>query len=205
MFVIGLTGGIGSGKSAVSDRFAQHGITIVDADVASRVVVEPGRPALTRIAEHFGAELITSSGTLDRALLRSKVFSSEQERKWLEALLHPLIAEEIQSGLANSRSPYTVLVSPLLLETTQHSYVDRILVVDVPVELQLRRTMARDKNSESQVRAIIAAQMARDTRRSRADDLISNDGSLEQLQQQVDALHQRYLALAAAKAAGAPA
>ncbi|HNL31681.1 MAG TPA: dephospho-CoA kinase, partial [Pseudomonadales bacterium] len=158
MFVIGLTGGIGSGKSAVSDRFAQHGITIVDADVASRVVVEPGRPALTRIAEHFGAELITSSGTLDRALLRSKVFSSEQERKWLEALLHPLIAEEIQSGLANSRSPYTVLVSPLLLETTQHSYVDRILVVDVPVELQLRRTMARDNNSESQVRAIIAAQ-----------------------------------------------
>ncbi len=205
MFVIGLTGGIGSGKSAVSDRFAQHGITIVDADVASRVVVEPGRPALTRIAEHFGAELITSSGTLDRALLRSKVFSSEQERKWLEALLHPLIAEEIQSGLANSRSPYTVLVSPLLLETTQHSYVDRILVVDVPVELQLRRTMARDNNSESQVRAIIAAQMARDTRRSRADDLISNDGSLEQLQQQVDALHQRYLALATAKAAGAPA
>ena len=205
MFVIGLTGGIGSGKSAVSDRFAQHGITIVDADVASRVVVEPGRPALTRIAEHFGAELITSSGTLDRALLRSKVFSSEQERKWLEALLHPLIAEEIQSGLANSRSPYTVLVSPLLLETTQHSYVDRILVVDVPVELQLRRTMARDNNSESQVRAIIAAQMARDTRRSRADDLISNDGSLEQLQQQVDTLHQRYLALAAAKAAGAPA
>ncbi|HNN65136.1 MAG TPA: dephospho-CoA kinase [Pseudomonadales bacterium] len=205
MFVIGLTGGIGSGKSAVSDRFAQHGITIVDADVASRVVVEPGRPALTRIAEHFGAELITSSGTLDRALLRSKVFSSEQERKWLEALLHPLIAEEIQSGLANSRSPYTVLVSPLLLETTQHSYVDRILVVDVPVELQLHRTMARDNNSESQVRAIIAAQMARDTRRSRADDLISNDGSLEQLQQQVDALHQRYLALAAAKAAGAPA
>ncbi|MCB1617499.1 MAG: dephospho-CoA kinase, partial [Pseudomonadales bacterium] len=198
-------GGIGSGKSAVSDRFAQHGITIVDADVASRVVVEPGRPALARIAEHFGAELITSSGTLDRALLRSKVFSSEQERKWLEALLHPLIAEEIQSGLANSRSPYTVLVSPLLLETTQHSYVDRILVVDVPVELQLRRTMARDNNSESQVRAIIAAQMARDTRRSRADDLISNDGSLEQLQQQVDALHQRYLALAAAKAAGAPA
>ena len=205
MFVIGLTGGIGSGKSAVSDRFAQHGITIVDADVASRVVVEPGRPALTRIAEHFGAELITSSGTLDRALLRSKVFSSEQERKWLEALLHPLIAEEIQSGLANSRSPYTVLVSPLLLETTQHSYVDRILVVDVPVELQLHRTMARDNNSESQVRAIIAAQMARDTRRSRADDLISNDGSLEQLQQQVDTLHQRYLALAAAKAAGAPA
>ena len=202
---VGITGGIGSGKSAVSDRFAQHGITIVDADVASRVVVEPGRPALTRIAEHFGAELITSSGTLDRALLRSKVFSSEQERKWLEALLHPLIAEEIQSGLANSRSPYTVLVSPLLLETTQHSYVDRILVVDVPVELQLRRTMARDNNSESQVRAIIAAQMARDTRRSRADDLISNDGSLEQLQQQVDALHQRYLALAAAKAAGAPA
>lgn len=205
MFVIGLTGGIGSGKSAVSDRFAQHGITIVDADVASRVVVEPGRPALLRIADHFGAELITPSGTLDRALLRSKVFSSEQERKWLEALLHPLIAEEIQSGLANSRSPYTVLVSPLLLETTQHSYVDRILVVDVPVELQLRRTMARDNNSESQVRAIIAAQMERDTRRSRADDLISNDGSLEQLQQQVDALHQRYLALAAAKAGGAPA
>lgn len=202
MFVIGLTGGIGSGKSAVSDRFAQHGITIVDADVAARVVVEPGRPALDRIAEHFGAELITAAGALDRALLRSKVFSNESERKWLESLLHPLIAEEIQSGLINSRSPYTMLVSPLLLETTQHSYVDRVLVVDVPVELQLARTMARDNNSEAQVRAIIAAQLDREARRSRADDLIINDGSLDQLQQQVDALHQRYLALAAAKQQG---
>ncbi|MDY6829472.1 MAG: dephospho-CoA kinase [Pseudomonadota bacterium] len=200
MYVVGLTGGIGSGKTAVSDRFASHGVTVVDADLAARVVVEPGRPALSAIAEHFGSHLISAQGELDRAQLRAKVFADESERKWLEGLLHPLIADEIQQGLASAHSTYAILVSPLLLETTQHQFVDRILVVDAPVELQVARTMERDQNDEAQVRAIIAAQSNRDVRRDGADDILLNDGPLSALHAQVDALHQRYLGLAAEKA-----
>ena len=200
MYVVGLTGGIGSGKTAVSDRFASLGVTVVDADLASRVVVEPGRPALSAIAEHFGPQLINAQGELDRAQLRAKVFADESERKWLEALLHPLIAEEIQHGLASADSAYAILVSPLLLETAQHQLVDRVLVVDAPVELQVARTMERDQNDEAQVRAIIAAQTSRDARRGGADDILVNDGTRSALQAQVDALHQRYLDLAAQKA-----
>lgn len=193
MYVIGITGGIGSGKTAVSDRFAERGITIVDADVASRTVVEPGRPALARIAEHFGDALIAQDGSLDRAALRAKVFADEGERRWLEALLHPLIAEEIQRGLAEATSPYAMLASPLLVEAGQDRYVDRVLVVDVPEDVQLARTMARDGNSEEQVRRIIAAQSARSDRLARADDVIENTGSLADLDAAVAALHERYL------------
>ena len=152
MFVVGLTGGIGSGKTAVSDRFAALGIKIVDADVAARIVVEPGRPALAEIAEHFGAEVIDPSGALDRAALRTRVFSDPDARRWLEQLLHPRIADEIRRGIESATSPYTMLVSPLLLEAGQAAYAHRILVVDVPVEVQVARTMARDDNDEAQVR-----------------------------------------------------
>ena len=196
MYVIGITGGIGSGKTAVSDRFAERGITIVDADVASRTVVEPGRPALARIAEHFGDALIAQDGSLDRAALRAKVFADEGERRWLEALLHPLIAEEIQRGLLEATSPYAMLASPLLVEAGQDRYVDRVLVVDVPEDVQLARTMERDGNSEEQVRRIIAAQSARSDRLARADDVIENTGSLADLDAAVAALHERYLARA---------
>ena len=196
MLIIGLTGGIGSGKTAASDHFQQLGITIVDADVASRTVVEPGKPALNKIAERFGAEMILQDGGINRALLRTRVFATEEDRLWLEALLHPLISEEITQGLQNSTSPYSILVSPLLLETTQSDFVARVLVIDVPVDLQVERTMTRDNNSEEQVRAIVAAQSDRQQRLSKADDVIVNDQDLSHLHQQVEQLHKSYLKLA---------
>lgn len=200
MFVVGITGGIGSGKTAVSDSFAELGIKVVDADLASRVVVEPGRPALQAIREHFGEDVIQPDGTLDRAAMRQRVFADEAERRWLEALLHPLIGEEIRTSLQSASSPYAILVSPLLFEAGQVEMVDRVLVVDVPETLQIQRTAARDGNSEEQVRAIMQAQTDRETRRSRADDVIVNDGSLEDLKAEVARLHQTYLAMSKASA-----
>ncbi len=196
MLVVGLTGGIGSGKTAVSDRFAEHGIDIIDADLASRVVVEPGRPALDEIRKHFGDEMILEDGNMNRALMRERVFADPAERKFLEGLLHPLINREIERGIAAARSAYAILVSPLLFETGQDRYAQRILVIDVPLELQIRRTMARDNNTEAQVRNIINAQTDRETRLSRADDIIVNDADLDTLTARVDALHARYLEIA---------
>lgn len=195
VFIVGLTGGIGSGKTAVSDRFAKLGIKIVDADVCARVVVEPGRPALAQIVDHFGPEVLQADGSLDRARLRQIVFANEAERKWLESLLHPLIFEEMWSQLQSANSPYAILVSPLLVEAGQNAICQRILVVDVPEDVQLARTMARDANSAEQVKAIMASQASRDARLAKADDVITNDSSLESLWQQVDQMHQRYLAL----------
>lgn len=199
MLVVGITGGIGSGKTAVSDRFAARGIRVVDADLASRAVVEPGRPALEEIRGHFGDAVITADGHLDRAALRARVFADAEERRWLERLLHPRIAEEIRRGLAEADSPYAVLVSPLLLEAGQIELVDRVLVVDVPEATQLARTMARDGNTEAQVRAIMTAQATREARLARADDVVRNDGTLEALDTQVEALHRRYRELARAE------
>jgi len=195
-FVVGLTGGIGSGKTAVSDRFQALGIVIVDADIAARVVVEPGRPALDEIQKHFGESIIQDDGNLDRAALREKVFRDEKERKWLEQLLHPLINEQIRTELDESSSPYTILVSPLLIETGQSRFTHRILVVDVPLQKQVERTMARDNNSEEQVRNIIKVQTSRDERVARADDIILNDEDLNKLDQSVSDLHENYLKLA---------
>lgn len=194
--IIGLTGGIGSGKSAASDWFASQGIDVVDADVVSRIVVEPGRPALAEIQAHFGAGVIRPDGTLDRAALRAVVFDSPEERRWLEQALWPRIAEEISRQLSAARSPYAVLVSPLLFETGQRAFVTRTLLVDVPEDLQLARTAQRDNVPEAQVRAIMAAQMSRADRRAKADDIVVNDGSLADLQAALAALHARYLALA---------
>lgn len=196
MFVVGLTGGIGSGKTAVSDRFATRGITIVDADIAARVVVEPGQRALTSIAEHFGEDILTANGELDRAALRARVFADPDERVWLEALLHPRISECIGEQLAAAKSAYAVLVSPLLFESNQVRFTNRVLVVDVPEELQLERTMARDNNDEAQVRAIMAAQASRSDRLEKADDVIVNDADLDSLDARVEDLHQCYLSAA---------
>ena len=193
MLVIGVTGGIGSGKSAVTRCFEQRGITVVDADVVSRVVVEPGRPALTAIAQHFGADIIQTDGTLDRAALRVHVFADETERLWLERLTHPLIGQEILDQISASRSPYTILSSPLLLDTTQKALVDCVVVVDAPEQLQLQRTVQRDNNDEAQVKRIMAAQMARKDRLALADIVIENTGSLELLDSKVEALHQAFL------------
>lgn len=197
-FVVGLTGGIGSGKSAVSERFARLGIKVVDADLASRAVVEPGRPALQAIEAHFGSDVIAADGTLNRAALRQLVFENEAERRWLEALTHPLINEYIAEELGNATSPYVILAHPLLVETGQTRVCRRVLVVDVPEALQVSRTMARDNNPESQVRAIMAAQASREQRLAAADDVIVNDQDLVHLDREVARLHAKYLELAGA-------
>lgn len=196
MLVIGVTGGIGSGKTAATDRFQTLGIKVVDADLASRVVVEPGRPALQAIAEHFGAGVISTDGTLDRRALREIVFANPDERKWLERLTHPLIAQEIVQQIQSSTSPYTILASPLLLESGQSRMAQRVLVIDVPETVQIARTTRRDNTDEAGVKAIIAAQMKREDRLAKADDVIVNDQSLEALHAAVDQLHQHYLELA---------
>lgn len=195
-YVIGLTGGIGSGKTAVSNHFAKLGIDVVDADLAARAVVEKGSPALAQIAAHFGADILLADGSLDRAKLRAIVFKSEADRRWLETLTHPLIREKIINDLNSSRSPYAILASPLLVESGQNKLVERVLVVDVPEDLQLARTVERDNNSVAQVKAIMSAQASRQQRLKTADDIIRNDGSLSELHQQVEDLHQAYLKLA---------
>ena len=193
--IVGLTGGIGSGKTAVSDLFQDLGITIVDADLASRVVVEKGREELNKIAEHFGEDILTSNGELDRAKLREVIFKSEDDKLWLESLLHPAIASQIQKELDSCSSPYTILVSPLLLETDQKNFCSTVLVVDVPVETQIERTSKRDNVSEEQIKSIIASQIDRDSRLEQADEVILNDGSIESLERKVLELHKKFLSL----------
>ena len=192
--IIGLTGGIGSGKTAVSDCFEKLGIVIVDADLASRVVVEKGKPCLVKISERFGQVILKESGELDRAKLREIIFNSDEEKDWLESLLHPAIARQIQDELKASTSPYTVLVSPLLLETNQKDFCDKVLVVDVPVETQVERTLKRDGVSEEQVQSIIKAQISRQKRLEQADEVIVNDSTFETLQLAVKKLHQQFIA-----------
>ncbi|ALO46918.1 dephospho-CoA kinase [Pseudohongiella spirulinae] len=195
--IIGITGGIGSGKTAATDQFAALGIEVIDADRLSREVVKPGSPALQAIAGHFGAgKILTEDGQLNRRALRQIIFTDHDAKKWLEQLLHPLIRQEIVLGLQNSQSPYTILASPLLLETDQQTLCSRILLIDAPEELQIRRTADRDQSDEASVRAIMQTQMPRHQRRSHADDIIVNDGTLEQLHQAVKDLHQTYLELA---------
>lgn len=196
MLVIGLTGGIGSGKTLATDHFARLGINIVDADVASRIIVEPGRPALHEIAKRFGADVLHADGTLNRARLRAIVFADPAARKALEHITHPRIAEEIARQLAASTSPYTILVSPLLFESSQHRFAQRTVLIDAHEAQQRQRAAKRDGVSEEQIEAIMAVQMSRAERRQRADDVLLNDGNIEHLQAAVEALHKRYLALA---------
>jgi dephospho-CoA kinase len=195
MKIVGLTGGIGSGKSTVARLFGELGVHWVDADDVAREVVEPGTPALGRIAKHFGEQILTSEGALDRAQLRGIVFQQPEERAWLESLLHPIIRDELirQLNPENYQLPYVLLVSPLLLETDQHELVDRIFVIDVPKDVQLERTMTRDANSREQVERIIAAQMPREDRLARADEVIDNDRPLDDVTRQVRELHERLL------------
>lgn len=194
-WVLGLTGGIGSGKSAAAERFAELGVHVVDADQVARSVVEPGSAALAQIVDRFGVPILASSGELNRAALRERIFTSVEDRRWLERLLHPLIRQEIWASLSRAESPYAVLVSPLLVESRQHEQVDRVLVIDVPEDLQLQRVLARDQVSEDQVRAILAAQARREDRLRHANDVLVNDRDLSWLRQEVDRLHDRYLQL----------
>jgi dephospho-CoA kinase len=191
--IIGLTGGIGSGKTAVSETFEDLGITVVDADLASRVVVEKGKPCLEKIAEHFGEDILNENSELDRAKLREIIFNSSEEKNWLESLLHPAIAGQIQDELKASTSAYTILVSPLLLETNQKEFCSKVLIVDVPVEVQVDRTLKRDGVSEEQVQSIIKSQISREARLELADEIIMNDGNLEDLKLAVKDLHKRFI------------
>ena len=191
--IIGLTGGIGSGKTAVSMLFEKLGIVVVDADLCSRIVVEKGKPALLAIQEHFGAGILNNDSTLNRAELRKRIFANPGERVWLEQLLHPLIHQELEDQLKKSTSPYTILVSPLLIESGQNALCQKVIVVDVPENLQIERTTRRDNNSRELVESIIATQAPRKERLARADIIIENTGSLEELEGKVMALHKKFI------------
>jgi dephospho-CoA kinase len=195
MRIVGLTGGIGSGKSTIVRLFADQGVHWVDADDVAREVVVPGTPALKAISEHFGKDILLDSGELNRAELRSRIFQGDSERQWLEQLLHPLIREAMLEQLKPQSYdlPYTLLVSPLLLETDQHTLVDRIVVIDVPVEVQIERTVSRDGNTPEQVQRIIDAQMSRDKRVGKADHIITNAGGVEDAMAQVARLHEQFV------------
>lgn len=194
-WILGLTGGIGSGKSAAAEAFAELGIETIDADHAARWVVEPGRPALAAIVDRFGEAVLQADGQLNRAALRERIFADPQQRQWLEKLLHPLIRAEISSFLSAAQSPYAILVSPLLIESGQHKTVQRVLVVDVPSELQMARAVQRDQVSEAQLRAIMKAQLDRDERLKYADDVLCNAADKAALQREAQRLHAYYLTL----------
>lgn len=194
-WILGLTGGIGSGKSAAAQHFIDLGIHTVDADHAARWVVEPGRPALAKIVEHFGPGVLQADGQLDRAALRTLIFEAPEQRRWLEALLHPLIGEEIASHLARAQSPYAILVSPLLIESGQYKNTQRVLVIDAPQALQIQRTQQRDQTSEQQVQAILKVQASREERLRHADDVLVNDRDQAWLRSEVERLHHFYLTL----------
>jgi len=198
MLRVGITGGIGSGKTALTDWLSTQGIVIVDADLAARVVVEPGQPALAEIAAQFGQEYLLPDGQLNRAALRKLVFADDAKRQTLESITHPRIRDELTRQMAAAQSPYVVLSSPLLLESGQSEMVDLSVVVDVPEAVQIERTMARDQNDRALVEQIMAAQLDRDTRISRADIVIDNSGSLEALHLRGAQLHRTLLARASA-------
>ena len=190
MYVVGLAGGIGSGKTTVSDRFGELGVTVADADVASRTIVEPGRPALTEIVNRYGTDILQPDGFLDRARLRSIVFADRSERRWLEHLTHGPINAELKYVMESASSSYSILV--LSAGSGRSKIMNRVLVVDVPPTLQLARVTSRDHNSAEQVQAIMDAQPSRQERLDIADDILINDSSLEKLLQDVDKLHAQY-------------
>ena len=196
MLRVGITGGIGSGKTALTDWLTQRGITVVDADLAARVVVAPGQPALSEIVATFGEGCLQPDGQLDRAALRKQVFEDPDQRKTLEKITHPRIRDELVRQLEAAESAYVVLSSPLLLESGQCELVDISVVVDVPEASQIARTMERDGNDRNLVERIMAAQLDRETRKSRADIVIDNSSSLAALYEKAEMLHQTLLARA---------
>lgn len=195
MFTVGLTGGIGSGKTVVSELFAQLGVPIIDADKIALQLTQPHQPALIPIREHFGDKIFREDDILDRKALRSIIFTHPLEKQWLENLLHPLICKEIKRQLNEVSGPYCIVVIPLLIEVTDYTFLNRILVVDAPSELQMERVQQRDKVDAMHTKAILNAQTSRQARISKAHDVIINDGKLEDLHPQVAMLHERYLRL----------
>ncbi|WP_340678308.1 dephospho-CoA kinase [Paraglaciecola sp.] len=195
--VVGLSGGIGSGKTTVSDLFATHGVDIIDADVIARQVVEPGTPALEAIVAKFGQQVLNQEGELNRSQLRQLVFSEPSVKDWLNQLLHPLIRQQMHSQTQAAQSSYCILSVPLLVESKLNTLVDRVLIVDVSEATQLKRTVLRDKSNVEQISAIMSAQATRAERLALADDVIQNEGDASDLIKKVAQLHQQYLRLAA--------
>jgi len=191
--VIGLTGGIASGKTTVSDQFAALGIDVIDADIIAREVVEKGSPGLRAIVEKFGSDILNDEQALDRQKLRKLVFSDSERKDWLNALLHPLIREQMQVQTSKASSPYCILSVPLLIENKLNQSVDRTLVVDVDESTQLNRAIARDSSEQHIIEGIMASQASRAERLAAADDVISNNRDVPWLQTQVNDLHQMYL------------
>ena len=199
MLIVGLTGGIGSGKSAASKLFEELSAHVVDADLVAREVVAPGMPALSFIKDQFGEKIINTDGTLNRALLRDIIFTDSNAKRWLETLLHPVIRSEIIRQLSEASSPYAILVSPLLFETKQHQLCSRTLLIDAPEELQRSRAAKRDDTNEDAIQKIIEAQMPRDAKIIKADDIICNDQDEKALGAMVDSQHRKYLSIAQKK------
>jgi dephospho-CoA kinase len=200
---IGLTGGIASGKSTVAQRFVELGVPVIDADAAARAVVAPGKPGLAAVSERFGSRALAENGELDRRALRDLIFKDPGSRRDLEAILHPLIRAEMEQSAELAVGPYIVMAIPLLVEGGSHERVDRVLVVDVDEAVQLQRVMARDGCTLEQARAILTSQASRSARLAAADDVLPNTGTVTDLRQAVDQLHERYLRLAEAQRLGA--
>jgi len=194
-YTVALTGGIASGKSSVAQWFAQQGIVCVDADVIARQLVAPDQPALAAIVDHFGRDVLTETGQLNRAMLRSLIFADREQKAWLESYLHPLIQAEMRRGVEEAQSPYVLAVIPLLQEVGKPDYSDRVLLTDCPVELQLSRLMARDGIDEPLAWSMIHQQASREARLALADDVIDSQIPLTspQMQQRLMLLHQGYL------------
>ena len=199
VFVVGLTGGIGSGKSAATAIFEKHGIDIVDADEVARDVVKVGSEGLRKITEHFGEAILLEDGSLNRAALREKVFAAEKEKQWLNSLLHPLIRSRMQQLISKSVSPYCILSVPLLVENRLTEMCNHVVVVDCPEALQLERALQRDGSTEQTIKSIMASQASREERVRAANDVLDNSTTLDALEHQVSALHDKLLTLCSAK------
>ena len=195
-FVLGLTGGIGSGKSAASQWFESQGIAVVDADIVAREVVNIGQPALQQIQQAFGDWVLLEDGSLNRRALREYIFQSPEARKTLENITHPAIRTSIIQQLHAAQSPYAILVSPLLFETNQHELTQHTLLIDAAIELQIQRASQRDGQNVEQIQKIIAAQMPREQKCAMANDIVLNDGELEHLYAHLTPLHEKYLQMA---------
>ncbi|OAN16582.1 dephospho-CoA kinase [Photobacterium jeanii] len=193
--VVGLTGGIGSGKTTVANLFADYGIDVIDADIIAREVVAPGSEGLNAIELKLGHDILLTDGQLNRSKLRELIFSQPELKSWLDSLLHPLIRQQMQQQIEQAQSAYCLLVIPLMVENNLQAMTDRLLVVDVEQQVQIARTLQRDQVSEQQVKNILAAQASRETRNAAADDIITNNGDSDELPQKVAALHQQYTEL----------
>jgi len=195
MIKVALTGGIGCGKSTVCDIFSQYEIPVIDTDIISRKLVEPGQPALIEITEYFGTDILLTDGSLNRKALAKKIFNNDKNKQQLESILHPKIREAVQAQLDQLNVCYVIIAIPLLVETKQQNNYDRVLLIDCKVQQQLERTLSRDQRDLSEVQSILKSQASREQRIAAADDIIDNSGTINALHKQVEQLHRNYLQL----------